>query len=128
MVRTESKNPYDQGESAILELVDGIRDSRFMMTAKTVARDRLLGRESTPVTIQNIKKTTQFRGEKEFEDMVQEFMILSTADANAPSAKASESESAKMAQRDGAAAQNMGAHIVPESVKQSARGSQKEAR
>ncbi|KAF5230382.1 hypothetical protein FANTH_13871, partial [Fusarium anthophilum] len=69
VVRTESKNTYDQGESAILEFVDGPKDSRFMMTAKTVARDRMLGQEHTPVTRTNIKKVTQFRGEVPFEEM-----------------------------------------------------------
>lgn len=78
VVRTEPKNTYDQGESAILELVDGPKDSRFMMTAKAVARDRLLGKESTPVTQQNVKKVTQFRGEEDLEAMIQRFMELKT--------------------------------------------------
>ena len=77
-MRTEPKNTYDQGESAILELVDGPKDSRFMMTAKAVARDRLLGKESTPVTQQNVKKVTQFRGEEDLEAMIQRFMELKT--------------------------------------------------
>ncbi|KPM36667.1 hypothetical protein AK830_g9900 [Neonectria ditissima] len=76
VVRTESKNTYDQGESAILELVDGPKDSRFMMTAKTVARDRMLGHDHTPVTRINIKKVTQFRGQEPFEAMVQKFISL----------------------------------------------------
>ena len=76
VVRTEPKNVYDQGESAILEFVDGPKDSRFMMTAKTVARDRALGRPTTAVTGLNVKKVTQFRGKEEFESMVQKFMSL----------------------------------------------------
>ncbi|TWU79209.1 hypothetical protein ED733_008951 [Metarhizium rileyi] len=83
VVRTEPKNTYDQGESSILEFVDGPKDSRFMMAAKTIARDRLLGRESTPLTVQNIKKVTQFRGAKDLEDMVQRFMVLQTSDGAA---------------------------------------------
>ena len=76
MTRTEPKNKYDQGESAILELVDGPRDSRFMITAKTVARDRLHGYDSTPLTVRNVKKATQFRGKDDFEAMVRRFMDL----------------------------------------------------
>ncbi|KAL7823255.1 putative ribosomal protein YmL8 [Trichoderma gracile] len=115
VVRTEPKNTYDQGESAILEFVDGKKDSRFMMTAKTLARDRLLGRPSTPVTLQNVKKVTKFRDEKELEDMVQRFMILSTEGGAAGEAQSA--ESAKLAEKEGAAAGAMAEDIVPESVK-----------
>ncbi|KAL7948928.1 putative ribosomal protein YmL8 [Trichoderma barbatum] len=115
VVRTESKNTYDQGESAILEFVDGKKDSRFMMTAKTLARDRLLGRPSTPVTLQNVKKVTKFRDEKELEDMVQRFMILSTEGEGALEAQSA--ESAKLAEKEGAAADIMAGDIVPESAK-----------
>lgn len=51
-----------------------------MMTAKTVARDRLLGRAHTAVTEMNVKKVTQFREAEDFEDMVQRFLILNTED------------------------------------------------
>ncbi|KAK4071466.1 uncharacterized protein Triagg1_6127 [Trichoderma aggressivum f. europaeum] len=115
VVRTESKNTYDQGESAILEFVDGKKDSRFMMTAKTLARDRLLGRSSTPVTLQNVKKVTKFRDEKELEEMVQRFMILSTEGEGA--VEAPSAESAKLAEKEGAAAEVMAGDIVPESAK-----------
>ncbi|KAK1246652.1 hypothetical protein MKX08_000454 [Trichoderma sp. CBMAI-0020] len=120
VVRTESKNTYDQGESAILEFVDGKKDSRFMMTAKTLARDRLLGRQSTSVTLQNVKKVTKFRDEQELEEMVQKFMILSTEGEGAleSSPQSGESaESAKFAEREGAAAEAMAGDIVPESAK-----------
>ncbi|KAL6856467.1 putative ribosomal protein YmL8 [Trichoderma novae-zelandiae] len=121
VVRTEPKNTYDQGESAILEFVDGKKDSRFMMTAKTLARDRLLGRRSTPVTLQNVKKVTKFRDEKELEEMVQRFMILSTegegAAATGEADEAQSAESARMAEKEGAAAQAMAEGIVPESVR-----------
>lgn len=78
VVRTEPRSKLDQAETSILEFVDGPKDTRFMMTAKTVARDRLLGRDTTPVTAVNVKKVTQFRGEDAFEDMVQRFMMLSS--------------------------------------------------
>lgn len=55
-----------------------------MMAAKTVARDRLLGRPTTFVTTTNIKKATQFRGEKPFEAMVRKFMNLSAKDPTKP--------------------------------------------
>ncbi|PTB68037.1 mitochondrial ribosomal protein YmL8 [Trichoderma citrinoviride] len=119
VVRTEPKNTYDQGESAILEFVDGKKDSRFMMTAKTLARDRLLGRPSTPVTLQNVKKVTKFRDEKELEDMVQRFMILSTEGEGAAGETAQSAESAKLAEKEGAAADVMAEGIVPESVRSS---------
>ncbi|KKP01371.1 hypothetical protein THAR02_06528 [Trichoderma harzianum] len=115
VVRTEPKNTYDQGESAILEFVDGKKDSRFMMTAKTLARDRLLGRSSTPVTLQNVKKVTKFRDEKELEEMVQRFMILSTEGEGAVEAQSA--ESAKLAEKEGAAAEMLAGDIVPESAK-----------
>ena len=73
MVRTEPKNPYDQGESAILELVDGPRDTRFMMTAKAVARDRQNRRSPTLITQKNVNKVTRYRGTGPFELMVQRF-------------------------------------------------------
>ncbi|KAM0250337.1 hypothetical protein ACHAQJ_008684 [Trichoderma viride] len=125
VVRTESKNTYDQGESAILEFVDGKKDSRFMMTAKTLARDRLLGRTSTPVTLQNVKKVTKFRDEKELEDMVQQFMIMSTegegAGAGSDAVEVHDAESAKFAEKEGAAAEAMAEDIVPESARSTKR-------
>lgn len=84
VVLTEPKNGLDQAESAILEYVDGPKDTRFMMAAKTVARDRLLGRPTTFVTTTNIKKATQFRGEKPFEEMVRRFMKMSTNEPDRP--------------------------------------------
>lgn len=120
VVRTESKNTYDQGESAILEFVDGPKDSRFMMTAKTVARDRMLGAKHTPVTRTNMKKVTQFRGEEPFEEMVRRFMVLKANDETVPQRDESslaEVESAKMADKNAERAKEMAAGIVPESVK-----------
>lgn len=109
-MRTEPKNTYDQGESSILEFVDGPKDSRFMMTAKTIARDRLLGREPTPVTLQNIKKVTQFRGEKDLDDMVQRFMTLQTSDG-AAAGEGHSVESAQMAGEESSKASDIAAEV-----------------
>ena len=84
VTRTEPRDKHDQAETSILEFVDGPKDTKFMMTAKTVARDRLLGRTATPVTLMNVKKVTAYRGEREFEEMVQRFMLLSQEDAGPP--------------------------------------------
>lgn len=116
VTRTEPKNKYDQGESAILELVDGPRDSRFMMTAKTVARDRLDGREATPVTAKNIQKVTRFRGKDDFETMVRRFMALKT-DGEDPGTETWREEADAMAKREQSAVGRMAGEIVPDSVK-----------
>ncbi|KAI9794772.1 MAG: hypothetical protein M1816_002900 [Peltula sp. TS41687] len=75
----------DQAPSAILELVDGPKDMRLAMTAKTVARLKLTnerrerkGREKiemNELTKLNVKKVTQFRsgGEKVLGLMVGRF-------------------------------------------------------
>ncbi|KAI0974053.1 ribosomal protein L17 [Xylaria arbuscula] len=72
VLRTEPKSTYDQGASAILELVDGPKDMRFAMTAAAVARDRALGRASTELTLKNRDKVVRYRGdgEKAFDAMV----------------------------------------------------------
>lgn len=126
VVRTEPKNTYDQGESAILELVDGPKDSRFMMTAKTVARDRTLGQAHTPVTRMNISKVTKFRGVEEFEKMVQKFLTLdfegSVQEPAEPEVLSqAELEGAKMAEREGAAASEIAAKFPPSAVKDEAK-------
>jgi hypothetical protein len=74
VLRTEPKNNHDQAPSAILELVDGQRDMRFAMTAAAVARDEVLGRDSSHITRMNVKKLTAFRkdGEAEFRALVEE--------------------------------------------------------
>ncbi|KAF5002302.1 hypothetical protein FDECE_10658 [Fusarium decemcellulare] len=123
VVRTESKNEYDQGESAILEFVDGPKDTRFMMTAKTVARDRMLGRQHTPVTRTNIKKVTQFRGVEPFEEMVQKFMVLKSNEENGPvrdENSLAEAEAEQTADANAERAKTMAAGIVPESVRKAA--------
>ncbi|KAI1762211.1 ribosomal protein L17 [Hypoxylon sp. FL1150] len=72
VLRTEPKSQYDQGDSAILELVDGPRDMRFAMTAAAVARDQRLGRPSNDLTLMNRTKVTRFRpgGNSAFDAMV----------------------------------------------------------
>jgi len=51
----------DQAPSAILEFVDGPKDMRFLLTAKTLARQRAKGIQPNAITKMNIKKVTQFR-------------------------------------------------------------------
>ncbi|KAB5535092.1 ribosomal protein L17 [Coniochaeta sp. 2T2.1] len=78
VLRTETKNPFDQSQSAILELVDGPADLRFTVTAAAVARDREMGKEHNDLTERNMKKVTQFRkgGVVAFEEMVQKVQEL----------------------------------------------------
>ncbi|KAH8596430.1 ribosomal protein L17 [Bisporella sp. PMI_857] len=68
----------DQAPSAILELVDGPKDMRFAMTARTIARQRKEGQEMNEMTKRNIEKVVRYRknGEKELEDMVQKMSKL----------------------------------------------------
>lgn len=65
----------DQAPSAILELVDGPKDMRFAMTARTVSRLRREGKPINDMTAGNIAKVTRFRpdGDKDLEDMVAKF-------------------------------------------------------
>ena len=65
----------DQAPSAILELVDGPKDMRFAMTARTVSRLRREGKPINDMTAGNISKVTRFRpdGDKDLEDMVAKF-------------------------------------------------------
>lgn len=66
----------DQAPSAILELVDGPKDMRFAMTAKTLARQKeLAGSKEAKInelTQKNINKVTRYRknGQEDLEDMV----------------------------------------------------------
>ncbi|KAI9678138.1 MAG: hypothetical protein M1817_006082 [Caeruleum heppii] len=87
VLRIEPTKP-DQAPSAILELVDGPKDMRFAMTARTLARQRALedaksdgwgddreNRGMNDITVNNVKKVTRFRvdGEKALEQLVQRF-------------------------------------------------------
>jgi len=62
----------DQAPSAILELVDGPKDIRFAMTARTIARQRERGEEMNEMTKRNMEKVIRYRedGEEELEQMV----------------------------------------------------------
>ncbi|KAF6229604.1 hypothetical protein HO173_011459 [Letharia columbiana] len=62
----------DQAPSAILELVDGPRDMRFAMTAKTLVRERANDGGIREITARNVAKVTRFRedGEAELEKTV----------------------------------------------------------
>ncbi|KAI9876718.1 MAG: hypothetical protein M1830_005873 [Pleopsidium flavum] len=68
----------DQAPSAILELVDGPKDMRFAMTARTLAYQRREGRDVNDVTAKNIMKVTRYRegGEDDLEKMVGKFERL----------------------------------------------------
>jgi large subunit ribosomal protein L17 len=64
--------------SAILELVDGPKDIRFAMTARTIARERGEGKGLGEMTARNIDKVTRFRpgGEDALEEMVEKVREL----------------------------------------------------
>lgn len=65
----------DQAPSAILELVDGPKDMRFAMTAKTIASVRAKGQQINDMTAANIMKVTAFRqnADEALETMVKQF-------------------------------------------------------
>ncbi|KAA8652196.1 hypothetical protein EYZ11_008314 [Aspergillus tanneri] len=61
VLRVEPKKD-DQAPSAILELVDGPKDMRFALTARTIARQRSQGLETlNELTAMNVRKVTRFR-------------------------------------------------------------------
>lgn len=68
----------DQAESAILELVDGPKDMRFALTARTIARAQAAGHEINNMTAANIHKVTRFRkdGNKQLKEMVKKFASI----------------------------------------------------
>jgi large subunit ribosomal protein L17 len=65
----------DQAPSAILELVDGPKDMRFAMTARTIAKAQADGKAINDMTAANIHKVTRYRptAEKDLEEMVGKF-------------------------------------------------------
>lgn len=71
----------DQAPSAILELVDGPKDMRFAMTARTIAKAQAAGRKINDMTAANIHKVTRFRktAEKDLEEMVEKFAEMEAA-------------------------------------------------
>lgn len=72
----------DQAPSAILELVDGPKDMRFAMTARTLARVEEGGKEVNEMTAKNIMKVTRYResGEDELRRMVDDLRDLEIED------------------------------------------------
>lgn len=69
----------DQAPSAILELVDGPKDMRFAMTAKSIANARSQGKQKiNDMTAANVMKVTRFRreGERDLEEMIGRFERL----------------------------------------------------
>lgn len=62
----------DQAPTAILQLCDGPKDMRFMLTAKTIARDREEGLKTSEITRERMKQVIKFRpdGKKELEAAV----------------------------------------------------------
>jgi hypothetical protein len=76
----------DQAPSAILELVDGPKDMRFAMTARTLARLEEEGKEVNEMTQRNVEKVTQFRqgGEDALRDMVEKMKDLEVGDRSTP--------------------------------------------
>ncbi|KAJ5714232.1 54S ribosomal protein L8 [Penicillium malachiteum] len=76
------RKPHDQAPSAILELVDGPKDMRFAMTARTVARQRERGvEELNDLTSLNVQKVTRFRkgGMEALESAISKLKISKTA-------------------------------------------------
>ncbi|KAL8804233.1 MAG: hypothetical protein Q9182_002687 [Xanthomendoza sp. 2 TL-2023] len=82
VLRIEPLNKHhDQAPSAILELVDGPKDMRFHMTAKTLVRERAseeTGGGIRDLTAKNVLKVTRFRkgGEEELEAEVRRMEAL----------------------------------------------------
>ncbi|CCJ28216.1 unnamed protein product [Pneumocystis jirovecii] len=54
----------DSAPMAVLEYVDGPKDIRFLMSAKTIAYSKDSNLEKSKITIKNIQKTTRFQKEK----------------------------------------------------------------
>lgn len=65
----------DQAPSAILELVDGPKDIRWAMTARTLASERRQGTPTREITQKNIDKVTRYRehGIEELEQLASRF-------------------------------------------------------
>lgn len=74
----------DQAPSAILELVDGPKDMRMAITAKSIAHAKAKAEENgkdfklNDMTAHNVQKVTRFRpgGEKDLREMVAKFERL----------------------------------------------------
>ena len=77
-MRIEPKDKSDQAPSAILELVDGEKDMRFAMVAKTIVRAAQENTQMTPQAVLNIQKVIKFRknGEDELDALVRRMATL----------------------------------------------------
>ncbi|KAG4302051.1 hypothetical protein PCANB_001942 [Pneumocystis canis] len=53
----------DSAPMAVLEYIDGPKDTRFLMIVKTIIRNENLNQRMSKMTIKNIKKVTRFRKE-----------------------------------------------------------------
>ncbi|PLB44011.1 ribosomal protein L17 [Aspergillus steynii IBT 23096] len=83
VLRVEPKKD-DQAPSAILELVDGPKDMRFAMTARTIARQRSQGLETlNELTAMNVRKVTRYRKEG-VEDLEREIGQLGLDEKKGP--------------------------------------------
>lgn len=77
VLRVEPKKD-DQAPSAILELVDGPKDMRFALTARTLARQRSQGFETlNELTAMNVRKVTRYRkgGIEELEKAIEKMQV-----------------------------------------------------
>lgn len=79
----------DHAPSAILELVDGPKDMRFAMTARTLARQRAEGLGQNEMTSRNVQKVTRYRpeGAKDLETMVEKMGTLEVKERNDSASK-----------------------------------------
>lgn len=66
----------DQAPSAILELIDGPKDMRFAMTAKTLAHNYATRGDVNDITLRNVEKVTRFRegGDEALKSMVEKML------------------------------------------------------
>jgi large subunit ribosomal protein L17 len=88
VLRIESPKE-DQADSAILELVDGPRDMRFALVARTLAyrmRNKLPLNDLTKL---NVKKVTQFRqdGAQQLKELTEKFSRLGDFKGELPKKK-----------------------------------------
>jgi hypothetical protein len=77
----------DQAASAILELVDGPKDMRFAMTARTLANVRRNKQTVNDITQTNISKVTRYRlnGGEELEELTEKMgELLSREEKQGP--------------------------------------------
>ena len=96
VLRTEPRNRNnDQAPTAVLELVDGPRDMRFAMTAKTVARERELEGGLRDVTLFNVKKVTRYRGDDGEKQLMQLADRMAVVESKSSTAAAEEQESSE---------------------------------